>query len=78
MAYLHRITLDPTVCNGTPTIEGTRYPTALLVDLLRAGLTPTELLTDCPALTREDLIAAMLYQTRSGSSQCGNLSDFPQ
>ncbi|MFE3189130.1 DUF433 domain-containing protein [Nocardia sp. NPDC059240] len=78
MAYLHRITLDPAICHGAPTIEGTRYPTALLVDLLRAGLTPTELLTDCPALTREDLIAALLYQTRSGSSHRGNLSDSPR
>ncbi|MGW4243043.1 DUF433 domain-containing protein, partial [Nocardia sp. NPDC004722] len=42
MAYLHRITLDPAVCRGEPIIEGTRYPTALLVDLLRTGVTPTE------------------------------------
>ncbi|MEC3913695.1 DUF433 domain-containing protein [Nocardia sp. CDC160] len=80
MAFLHRITLDPATCQGAPVIQGTNYPVSLIVDLLRSGITPSELLTDCPALTREDLIAALLYTThattRSGSSHCGDLSDF--
>ncbi|MFJ4656504.1 DUF433 domain-containing protein [Nocardia sp. NPDC088792] len=63
MSFLHRITLEPGVCHGQPIIQGTRYPVALLVDLLRAGVTADEVLTDCPGLTREDLVAAMMYAT---------------
>ncbi|AYF73235.1 DUF433 domain-containing protein [Nocardia yunnanensis] len=59
MSHLHRITIDPTICNGTPVITGTHYPVALIIDLLRSGLTPTELLTDHPTLTRPDLVAAL-------------------
>ncbi|MEC3955428.1 DUF433 domain-containing protein [Nocardia sp. CDC153] len=82
MAFLHRITLDPATCQGAPVIQGTGYPVALIVDLLRSGITPAELLTDCPTLTREDLIAALLYTTnpttRSGSSPRENLSGIPR
>ncbi|MVU79362.1 DUF433 domain-containing protein [Nocardia sp. ET3-3] len=63
MSFLHRITLDPAICRGEPVILGTHYPVALIVDLLRTGVTPTELLSDCPALTREDLVAALHYAT---------------
>ncbi|WP_040803156.1 DUF433 domain-containing protein [Nocardia concava] len=61
MAFLHRITIDPRICHGEPIIQGTHYPVSLLIDLLHSGVTPTEILTDCPGLTREDLVAALHY-----------------
>ncbi|MFI1914418.1 DUF433 domain-containing protein [Nocardia sp. NPDC020380] len=63
MSFLHRITLEPGVCHGQPIIQGTRYPVTLIVDLLRAGVSADEVLTDCPGLTREDLVAAMMCAT---------------
>ncbi|BEK99610.1 DUF433 domain-containing protein [Nocardia seriolae] len=70
MAFLHRITIDPRICRGEPIIAGTHYPVALIVALLRSGITPTELLTDCPTLTREDLIAATCYSASPLRAAC--------
>lgn len=61
---LARITLNPNVCFGKPTIRNLRYPVELLLDLLAAGMTPEEVLGDYPDLEAEDLRACLLYATR--------------
>lgn len=58
---LDRITLDPAICHGQPTVRGLRYPVASLLDLLGSGMTHEEILTDYPDLEEEDLRAAMAY-----------------
>jgi uncharacterized protein (DUF433 family) len=39
MARLERITTDPDVCHGQPTIRGLRYPVESLLELLASGMT---------------------------------------
>ncbi len=56
-----RITLDPAICHGQPTIRGLRYPVHTLLELLSAGQTVDELLADFPDLEREDIQAALAY-----------------
>ena len=43
---LSRITIDPEVCHGKPTIRGLRYPVEMVLDLLSAGMSTDDILTD--------------------------------
>ncbi len=61
---LQRITINPEVCHGKPTLRNMRYPVSLILDLLSAGMTTEELLTDYPALEKEDIQACLLYASR--------------
>ncbi|WP_067820209.1 DUF433 domain-containing protein [Nocardia inohanensis] len=63
MAYLDRITQDPTICHGVPVLRGRRFPVDLLLGLLAAGIPPAEILADHPELEREDLVAVLEYAT---------------
>ena len=56
---LKRITLNPNVCFGKPTIRNMRYPVEMILDLLSAGMTFEELLKDYPGLEREDILACL-------------------
>lgn len=61
MSRLDRITSDPSICHGKPTIRGLRYPVETLLDLLASGMTIEEVLGDYPDLEREDLLAALEF-----------------
>jgi uncharacterized protein (DUF433 family) len=56
-----RITIDPAICHGKPTIRGLRYPVELILDLLAAGMSQTEILDDYPDLETQDITAALEY-----------------
>lgn len=59
-----RITIDPGICHGKPTIRGMRYPVEMLLELLSAGMSVDEILADYEDLEREDILAALAYATR--------------
>lgn len=61
---LTRITMDPEVCFGKPTIRGMRYPVELILDLLSAGMTENEVLMDYPDLEKEDIHASLLFASK--------------
>lgn len=61
---LRRITINPEVCHGKPTIRNMRYPVSMILDLLSAGMTTDELIVDYPALEKEDIQASLLYASR--------------
>jgi uncharacterized protein (DUF433 family) len=61
MSRLDRITSDPAVCHGQPTVRGLRYPVEMLLELLSAGMTIEEVLADYPDLERDDLLAALEF-----------------
>ena len=61
MSRLERITSDPSVCHGQPTVRGLRYPVATLLDLLASGMTIEEVIEDHPDLERDDLLAALEF-----------------
>jgi uncharacterized protein (DUF433 family) len=64
---LDRITADPAVCHGRPTVRGLRYPVDDLLELLASGMTPDEVLADYPDLERDDLLAALEYGALTAS-----------
>ena len=61
MSRLDRITSDPAVCHGQPTVRGLRYPVEHLLELLSAGMSIDEVLADYPDLERADLLAALEF-----------------
>jgi len=61
MSRLDRITTDPDICHGQPSIRGLRYPVESLLELLAAGMTIEQVITDHPDLERDDLLAALEF-----------------
>jgi len=60
-ALLNRITANPRVLVGKPTIRGMRISVEQILDALAAGIPEQELLEDYPALEPDDIRAVLLY-----------------
>lgn len=58
---LDRITINPEVMGGKPTIRGMRVTVGMIVGQIGAGRTVDELLDDYPYLEREDILQALRY-----------------
>jgi uncharacterized protein (DUF433 family) len=58
---LKRITVEEGKCGGRPCIRGLRIRVADILDLLAAGASFQEILSDYPSLEGEDIIAAIEY-----------------
>jgi len=58
---LNRITANPCVLVGKPTIRGMRISVEQILDALAAGVHEQELLEDYPALEPDDIRAVLLY-----------------
>ncbi len=61
MNALERITIDPDICHGKPSIRGMRWPVEVLLDLIASEMTWDEILEDHPELEREDIVACLNY-----------------
>jgi uncharacterized protein (DUF433 family) len=64
LSYLDRITINPLVCHGKPTIRNKRYTVESMLEYLSAGDTIDELLLEFSDLEREDLLACLQYATK--------------
>jgi uncharacterized protein (DUF433 family) len=60
MQYKDRISQDPKVCFGKPTIKGTRIPIFVLVGMLSEGIEVKEIAEEY-LISEEDVRAAALY-----------------
>jgi uncharacterized protein (DUF433 family) len=56
-----RITIDPGVCNGKPTIRGKRITVQTILEYLGAGESESEILRQYPSLEPEDLRACLNF-----------------
>ena len=61
---LKRITIDPEICHGKPTIRGLRYPVENMLELMASGMTTEELLADYPDPEKEDFLACINYAAK--------------
>ncbi|MEB2333316.1 MAG: DUF433 domain-containing protein [Anaerolineaceae bacterium] len=61
---LNRITIDPAMSFGKPTIRGLRYSVEWLLETLSSGMSPKEILADYEDLEPADIQAALLYAAR--------------
>ncbi len=64
MNLAERITIDPEICHGKPTIRGLRYPVETILELLSSGMTSEQILADYEDLEPEDILAALDYARR--------------
>jgi uncharacterized protein (DUF433 family) len=69
VSRLDRITIDPTICHGKPTVRGLRYPIKTLVELLASGMATDEILDDHPDLKRDDILAALEFAALASGMQ---------
>ena len=58
---LDRITVDPQICMGQPSIRGMRITVAFLLKQLASGQTNQEILDAYPELEEEDIRQAIEY-----------------
>ena len=56
-----RITVNPEVCGGKPSIRGLRFPVSRLLGLLASGETRESILKAYPYLESEDIQEALNY-----------------
>ncbi len=61
--YSARITIDPEICNGKPTIRGKRITVQTILEFLTAGETRDEILHQYPALEANDIEACLAFAT---------------
>lgn len=56
-----RITSDPSVMGGVPTLRGLRIPVASVVAVVADGMTTEQILADLPDLEAADVAEALRY-----------------
>ena len=61
MEELDRITIDPEVCLGQPTIRRMRITVSLILKLIANKMPQEEILKAYPELEEEDIIQALKY-----------------
>ena len=59
-----RITVDSEQCGGRPCIRGMRIRVTDILDLLAAGLTPEQVLSELPDLEADDIRACLRFASR--------------
>jgi uncharacterized protein (DUF433 family) len=60
----NRITINPEICHGRPTIRNTRYTVDLILDLLSSGMSETDIIMDYPALEAKDIKACLAFASQ--------------
>jgi len=58
---LDRITVDPEICHGKPTIRGMRIRVQDVLELLASGMSYDEILADYDELERDDILAVLEF-----------------
>jgi uncharacterized protein (DUF433 family) len=66
---LDRITVDPAVCQGQPTIRGMRITVSVVLRMLAGGASVAEVLEAYPELQEEDVRQAMRYAAWTASEE---------
>ena len=56
-----RITINPDICHGKPTIRNSRLMVVTILELLASGMTHQEILEDYPNLELVDIQACLNY-----------------
>ena len=59
-----RITSNPEILTGKPTIRGTRISVEFVLDLLASGMSNEEIVQEYPHLEKADIQAAVDYAAR--------------
>jgi uncharacterized protein (DUF433 family) len=66
---LNRITVNPDIMVGKPTVRGLRITVEQILKALAGGVTVEDLLEDYPELEKEDIQAVLLYASERISEE---------
>ena len=66
---LDRITFNPAVCGGQPTVRGLRIPVGLIVRHVAQGQSAQDVVREYPELEPEDVRQALLYAAWAASGR---------
>lgn len=69
MNYLDRITINPKVMHGKPSIRNMRFTVTQMLELIAGGMTFQEILDDYPYIEMEDIQACLNYAVRIANSK---------
>ena len=61
---LQRITINPDICHGKPTIRNKRYPVENILELMASGMNSDEILADYDDLEKADLDACLMFAAK--------------
>jgi uncharacterized protein (DUF433 family) len=61
MPWNERIVIDPEILAGKPVVRGTRISVELILELLAAGESHTQILSNYPGLTEQEILACLAY-----------------
>lgn len=64
MNLIERVTIDPHICNGKPTIRGMRITVQTILEFLAAGDSSQEILEQYPSLEHEDILASLEFAAK--------------
>ncbi|MFN3800298.1 DUF433 domain-containing protein [Belliella pelovolcani] len=68
---LKRITINPEIAHGKPTIRNTRYAVSFILEYLAGGDNIEDIIREFKDLEKEDILACLAY-----AAQTVNLKDF--
>ncbi|HEU4497356.1 MAG TPA: DUF433 domain-containing protein [Flavobacterium sp.] len=68
MEILNRITINPEICNGKPTIRDMRITVETILQYLSSGDSPESVLEAYPFLEKEDIQACIAFALKNLSS----------
>ncbi|HET8929759.1 MAG TPA: DUF433 domain-containing protein [Acidimicrobiales bacterium] len=69
VSRLDRISVDPSICHGAPTIRGMRLRVQDVLELLASGMTYEEILADYDELDRDDILAVLEFAALDSSGR---------
>jgi uncharacterized protein (DUF433 family) len=69
VSRLDRITVDPSISHGAPTIRGMRLRVQDVLELLASGMTYDEILADYDELERDDILAVLEFAALDSSAR---------
>ena len=61
MNFKNRIVIDPEIRSGKPCIKGTRITVYDILEYLAGGMAEADIVRDFPALSRDDIRAALEF-----------------
>lgn len=69
MNYFERITINPKVMHGKPTIRNMRFTVTQMLELIAGGMSFQEILDDYPYLEKEDIQACLNYAAKIANTK---------
>ena len=61
MEVLDRITMNPEIMHGKPSIRGMQWTVEMIIYKLGSGMSANEIIADHPELQKEDIFASLQF-----------------